>query len=56
MVCWHLEGGGGGVVKDIESPEVGISARTDGLDFVQKHSVSVFVLFVTVTRVNASLF
>ena len=34
-------GGGGGVVKDIESPEVGISAKSDGLDFVQKHSVSV---------------
>ena len=41
-------------MKEIESPEVGISAKTDGLDFVQKHSVSVFVLFVTVTRVNAS--
>ena len=28
-------------MKEIESPEVGISAKTDGLDFVQKHTVSV---------------
>ena len=41
-------------MKEIESPEVGISAKTDGLDFVQKHTVSAFVLFVTVTRVNVS--
>ena len=32
---------GGAVVKEIESPEVGISAKTDVLDFVQKHSVSI---------------
>ena len=28
-------------MKEIESPEVGISAKTDRLDFVQKHTVSV---------------
>ena len=31
-------------MKDIESPEVGISAKTDGMDFVQKHSVIRFCL------------
>ena len=28
-------------MKEIESPEVGISAKTDGLDFVQKPTVSI---------------
>ena len=28
-------------MKKIKSPNVGISANTDGLDFVQKHTVSI---------------
>ena len=30
-----------GLVKKIKSPNVGISANTDGLDFVQTHTVSI---------------